>query len=90
MDAQWYRLTRYDSAVVSMPDGTSAAFYQRDPQKFRELFAKTLEIHLRLRKEWPRLVRLYQGSLEEITSPQAWEKTFEPWAEPRTPDGTDG
>ncbi len=90
MDAQWYRLTRYDSAVVSMPDGTSAAFYQRDPQKFRELFAKTIEIHLRLRKRVAAPGAQYQGALEDITSPQAWEKTFEPWAEPRTPDGTDG
>src|SRR4029077_16336192 len=30
MDAKWYRLAKYDSAVVSMPDGTSAALYQRD------------------------------------------------------------
>ena len=31
MDAKWYRLAPYDSAVVSMNDGTSAALYQRDP-----------------------------------------------------------
>ena len=37
MDAKWYRLASYDSAVVSMNDGTSAALYRRDPQKFREL-----------------------------------------------------
>ena len=33
MDAKWYRLARFDSAVVSMPDGTSAALYQRDPER---------------------------------------------------------
>ena len=37
IDARWYRLASYDSAVVSMNDGTSAALYQRDPVKFREL-----------------------------------------------------
>ncbi len=37
MDAKWYRLASYDSAVVSMNDGTSAALYRRDPKKFREL-----------------------------------------------------
>ncbi|HEU0041909.1 MAG TPA: glycosyltransferase, partial [Jiangellaceae bacterium] len=31
MDAKWYRLASMDAAVVSMPDGTSAALYQRDP-----------------------------------------------------------
>ena len=33
MDAKWYRIARYDSAVVSMPDGTSAALYERDPRQ---------------------------------------------------------
>ncbi len=41
MDAKWYRIARYDSAVVSMPDGTSAALYQRDPEKFRDLMKRT-------------------------------------------------
>ena len=45
MDAKWYRLARYDSAIVSMNDGTSAALYQRDPAQFRELLQRTLEIH---------------------------------------------
>ncbi|GAA0969457.1 Galactofuranosyltransferase GlfT2 [Nocardioides aquaticus] len=83
MDAQWFRLTRYDSAVVSMPDGTSAAFYQRDPAIFRDLFTKTVEIHLRLRREWPRLATEYRAALTEITSPEAWERTFEPWTDPQ-------
>lgn len=81
MDSQWYRLTRHDSAVVSMNDGTSAAFYQRDPETFNDLMKKTAEIHLRLRKEWPRLAALYRDQLSEITSPEAWEKTFRPWTE---------
>jgi galactofuranosylgalactofuranosylrhamnosyl-N-acetylglucosaminyl-diphospho-decaprenol beta-1,5/1,6-galactofuranosyltransferase len=42
MDAKWYRLARYDAAVVSMPDGTSAALYQRDPELFRDLLARTV------------------------------------------------
>ena len=31
---------RYDSAVVSMNDGTSAALYRRDPEQFRELLRR--------------------------------------------------
>ncbi|MDO9456865.1 glycosyltransferase [Nocardioides sp.] len=80
-DAKWYRLGRLDSAIVSMNDGTSAAFYQRDPAKFRDLVRRTVEIHERLRREWPRLVEEYQGALAEITSPEAWEETFRPWTE---------
>ena len=58
MDAKWYRLARYDSAIVSMPDGTSAALYQRDPEKFRDLMKRTLEIHRAASsasgRAWPR------------------------------------
>ena len=76
MDARWFRLATLDSAVVSMPDGTSAALYQRDPELFRDLLRRTIEIHEQLYREWPRLARLYQDQLGEITSPQRWEKTF--------------
>ena len=55
MDARWFRLATLDSAVVSMPDGTSAALYQRDPELFRDLLRRTVEIHERLYREWPRL-----------------------------------
>jgi galactofuranosylgalactofuranosylrhamnosyl-N-acetylglucosaminyl-diphospho-decaprenol beta-1,5/1,6-galactofuranosyltransferase len=81
MDATWYRLARYDSAVVSMNDGTSAALYRRDPERFRDLLRKTLEIHDRFRREWPRLAEEYRAALGDITSPEAWEETFRPWTE---------
>ena len=81
MDAQWYRIARFDSAVVSMPDGTSAAFYQRDPERFRDLVKRTVEIHQRLSREWPRLAEQYRAALPELTSPEAWEETFRPWTE---------
>jgi galactofuranosylgalactofuranosylrhamnosyl-N-acetylglucosaminyl-diphospho-decaprenol beta-1,5/1,6-galactofuranosyltransferase len=81
MDAQWYRLASYDSAVVSMNDGTSAALYRRDPAYFREMLKKTLDIHSRFRREWPRLAAEYRAALDEITSPAAWDETFRPWTE---------
>jgi galactofuranosylgalactofuranosylrhamnosyl-N-acetylglucosaminyl-diphospho-decaprenol beta-1,5/1,6-galactofuranosyltransferase len=77
MDASWFRLSTLDSAVVSMPDGTSAALYRRDPEVFRDLLRRTIEIHERLFREWPRLSRLYRDQLDDITSPQRWEKTFD-------------
>ncbi len=76
MDASWFRLATLDSAVVSMPDGTSAALYQREPALFREQLRRTVEIHERLHREWPRLAELYREQLGEVTSPQRWEKTF--------------
>ena len=80
MDAKWYRLGVLDSAIVSMNDGASAAFYRRDPQRFRELVKRTIAVHEKFREEWPRLAQEYREKLPEITSPQAWEKTFAPWS----------
>jgi galactofuranosylgalactofuranosylrhamnosyl-N-acetylglucosaminyl-diphospho-decaprenol beta-1,5/1,6-galactofuranosyltransferase len=82
MDAKWYRLARYDSAIVSMNDGTSAALYRRDPAQFRDLMRRTLAIHDRFRREWDSLSAEYRAALDEITSPEAWDETFRPWTEP--------
>lgn len=87
MDAKWYRLASYDSAVVSMNDGTSAAFYRRDPEKFRELLSKTLKLHEELKREWPRLAQEYRAALGDITSPETWERTLSPWMGETDTDG---
>jgi galactofuranosylgalactofuranosylrhamnosyl-N-acetylglucosaminyl-diphospho-decaprenol beta-1,5/1,6-galactofuranosyltransferase len=79
VDARWYRLASYDSAVVSMNDGTSAALYRRDPVKFRELARRTAELHAELAREWPRLAAEYRAQLADVTSPEAWDETFRPW-----------
>jgi galactofuranosylgalactofuranosylrhamnosyl-N-acetylglucosaminyl-diphospho-decaprenol beta-1,5/1,6-galactofuranosyltransferase len=76
MDAKWYRLARYDSAIVSMNDGTSAALYRRDPDRYKDLLKRTIEIHRRLHAEWPRLAKLYREQLGTVTSPEEWEKTL--------------
>ena len=81
MDAKWYRLARYDSAIVSMNDGTSAALYRRDPARFRDLMRRTLALHERFRREWASVSAEYRAALDEITSPEAWEQTFRPWTE---------
>jgi galactofuranosylgalactofuranosylrhamnosyl-N-acetylglucosaminyl-diphospho-decaprenol beta-1,5/1,6-galactofuranosyltransferase len=88
MDSRWHKIARYDSALVSMPDGTGAAFYRRDPAKFKELMGQTVAIHRRLASEWDDLAEQYRRALPEITSPEAWEKTFAPWLD--EPEDTDG
>ncbi|HET7351277.1 MAG TPA: glycosyltransferase [Marmoricola sp.] len=80
MDAKWYRLGVLDSAIVSMNDGASAAFYRRDPARFRDLVKRTVAVHEKFREEWPRLAQEYRDKLPEITSPEAWDKTFAPWS----------
>ena len=49
-----------------MPDGTSAALYQRDPEKFRDLLKRTAEIHAAASsREWPRLAAEYRAALDD-------------------------
>jgi len=92
MDAGWFNLARYDSAVVSMNDGSSVALYKRDPAHYRDLLKRTIEIHRRFHREWPALAQQYRDALGEITSPEAWEKTFAPWTDPadRATDTSEG
>jgi galactofuranosylgalactofuranosylrhamnosyl-N-acetylglucosaminyl-diphospho-decaprenol beta-1,5/1,6-galactofuranosyltransferase len=77
MDARWWMLSQFDSAIVSTADGTSASWYQRNPVRARELMRRTIAIHQRLYIEWEALAARYRNALPEITSPSAWEKTFE-------------
>jgi len=76
MDAKWWMISQFDSVVVSMPDGTSASWHQRDKDEFNDLMRRTAEIHARLHREWPRLAREYRAALPDITSPEQWAKTF--------------
>ena len=46
-DASWWVLAKLDSAVVSTAEGTSAAWYKRDPQLFRSLGRRSLVLHRR-------------------------------------------
>jgi galactofuranosylgalactofuranosylrhamnosyl-N-acetylglucosaminyl-diphospho-decaprenol beta-1,5/1,6-galactofuranosyltransferase len=78
-DSRWHKIARYDSAIVTMPDGTAAAFYRRDRAKFADLLKRTLAIHRRLAAEWDDLAEQYRAALPQITSPEEWEKTFAPW-----------
>ena len=77
LDAKWWMIAQFDSVVVSMPDGTTASWYHRDRSEFQDLLKRTVEIHARLHREWPRLARVYREALGDITSPERWSKTFE-------------
>lgn len=88
-DAKWYKLATFDSAVVSMNDGTSAALYRRDPDRYRDLLKRTLLIHERYRREWPALAAQYRAACQEITSPAAWTETLRPWLADEPAPATD-
>jgi galactofuranosylgalactofuranosylrhamnosyl-N-acetylglucosaminyl-diphospho-decaprenol beta-1,5/1,6-galactofuranosyltransferase len=76
-DANWWVLANIDSALVSAADGTSTAWYQRDPKEFRALGQRSALLHARLLREWPKLSASYQQAAADFTSSARWRETFE-------------
>ena len=72
----WWYLSQYDSAIVSKADNTGVAFLTRQPDIFRAQVAEGLRLHVRLYREWESLAAAYRAALAEVTSPQAWARTF--------------
>lgn len=81
--SKWWFLSQFDSAVVSKADGTGAAFYQRDPQRLRALLTESASLRAKLRTQWSKLSEDYRRSLPEMTSMEAWERTFFASADPK-------
>jgi galactofuranosylgalactofuranosylrhamnosyl-N-acetylglucosaminyl-diphospho-decaprenol beta-1,5/1,6-galactofuranosyltransferase len=75
-DSSWFVLVKLDSAVVSTADGSSVAWYQRDPRLFRSLTWRSVRAHARLRRQWARLAADYRAAAPELTSPERWRETF--------------
>jgi galactofuranosylgalactofuranosylrhamnosyl-N-acetylglucosaminyl-diphospho-decaprenol beta-1,5/1,6-galactofuranosyltransferase len=75
-DAAWWVLATLDSALVSTADGTSAAWYQRDRKLFSSLAWRSMRLHLRLMRRWPRVSAAYRAAAPGFTSPQQWRATF--------------
>ena len=75
-DSKWYWMPRFDSALVTNADGTGASLYRRDPALVRELTAESLRLHADLLTRWESLGAEYRRALPQITSPEAWAKTF--------------
>jgi galactofuranosylgalactofuranosylrhamnosyl-N-acetylglucosaminyl-diphospho-decaprenol beta-1,5/1,6-galactofuranosyltransferase len=75
-DASWWVLCKLDSALVSNAEGTSAAWYRRDPRLFRSLGRRSLAAHRRLRRRWARLAAQYRAAAADFNSPERWRETF--------------
>ncbi len=77
MDARWWMLSQFDSAVVSTMDGTGAAWYHRDSRRFFDLLRRSITTHQRLVTEWPRLRATYRAAADRTTAPETWRGTFD-------------
>ena len=76
IDNKWWRMSLYDSAIVSNAEGTGFSWYRRDPQRFRRMLREALAIHTQIFAQWPKLREQYQSALPRITSLDAWADTF--------------
>ncbi|GAA1489940.1 glycosyltransferase [Brachybacterium sacelli] len=76
IDAKWWRLSAYDSALVSNAEGTQVSWYKRDPRQVRSMLAGAIGAHVELHRRWPELQRAYRQAAQHITSFEAWERTF--------------
>ncbi len=72
--AQWFVLSRLDSATVSTPDGRGVTFRRRDPALFRSMMATSVRQLREVGKAWPELRRRYRAALPELTSREAWRR----------------
>jgi galactofuranosylgalactofuranosylrhamnosyl-N-acetylglucosaminyl-diphospho-decaprenol beta-1,5/1,6-galactofuranosyltransferase len=76
MDAQWFLLSRFDSAIVSLADGSGAAWYKRQPEEFRRQLERSVLLHQRVLREWPALAARYKGAFDDLVGQEAWKATF--------------
>jgi len=75
-DANWWRIPRHDSALVSAADGSGKNIYVRDRAKFRRMLVDSVKLHRELRHRWPVLAKQYRAGMAEATSVEAWRETF--------------
>ncbi|MCQ9163035.1 glycosyltransferase [Arthrobacter sp. STN4] len=75
-DNKWWRMSQFDSAIVSNAEGSAASWYKRDPKLVRKLLVDSVKVHGEVLRQWPRLKAEYRDALAAITSVEAWEKTF--------------
>ncbi|WP_431778334.1 glycosyltransferase [Microbacterium aurantiacum] len=71
-DISWWRFADIDSALVTAPDGSGVAWYQRDLATMRRFLWRSVRLNLRLRREWDTLASKYQTDLPRETTPEAW------------------
>jgi len=75
-DNRWWRMSQYDSALVSNAEGTAVSWYQRDPAMFREMLNEGLALHARLLANWASIRDQYRRAIPALVSVEQWERTF--------------
>lgn len=75
-DANWWRLPKYDSVMVSAADGSGKNIYTRDRAMYRSMLWDSIRLHRSLRRHWTRLSHEYRGAAADLTSLESWRDSF--------------
>jgi galactofuranosylgalactofuranosylrhamnosyl-N-acetylglucosaminyl-diphospho-decaprenol beta-1,5/1,6-galactofuranosyltransferase len=75
-EARWWRVSYFDSALVSTADGTGKTHFRRNSREFRRRLRQSILLHRKLRSNWPRLAEEYRAALQQLTSREEWERTL--------------
>jgi galactofuranosylgalactofuranosylrhamnosyl-N-acetylglucosaminyl-diphospho-decaprenol beta-1,5/1,6-galactofuranosyltransferase len=75
-DAQWFILSQLDSATVGTADNRGVTLRRRDRAKFWKLARRSIELNLRIAREYPRLSASYRDAHRTLTATETWEKVF--------------
>ncbi|MDJ1112946.1 glycosyltransferase [Microbacterium dauci] len=76
-DANWWRIPRFDSVLVSSADGSGKQVYTRDRARFRSQLVGTFLLHGKLRRRWNALAAEYRAALPELVSVESWRRIFD-------------
>ena len=76
LDNQWWKVAQFDSALVTNAEGTGIAWYRRQPKLVRQMLVDSVRNYASILRNWDELAARYRAALPEITSFEAWEKTF--------------
>ncbi|GEL16479.1 glycosyltransferase [Pseudonocardia asaccharolytica] len=75
--AQWFVLSRLDSATVTTPDGRGVTFRRRDRQLFTAQLRRSMAQLREIGKAWPELRRRYREAQPELTGREGWRQIFQ-------------
>ncbi|HET8594707.1 MAG TPA: glycosyltransferase [Intrasporangium sp.] len=76
VDAGWWSLSRFDSALVSTTDGTGVSWLRRDRAAAVAAMQEALAAHEALLREWPRLAARYRQQLPDLVGVDRWRETL--------------
>ena len=76
VQASWWALAAYDSALVSTADGSGKQHYRRSAKEFNRRLRASMRAHLKLRRNWASMSAAYRAALPTITSVEAWKRTI--------------